>query len=167
MPEYYVLRTKPQQEFKIEADLIQLGYGAYCPRFKMRKPSSRYVKSKREIFITRPLFNSYLFLSSQSPDWYQIKRVKGVIGYISNQGIPLSIQGSVVDTLKKQEEFGINDKSELKLKIGQEIEILEGLLKGQKGKFQGMKGKDISLEIQLFGNTMNATLPVELLKIGN
>jgi len=165
MPDYFVLKTRPRQEFNIEAELTQLGYGAYCPRFKIRKPPSRYQKTKKKVFITKPLFISYLFIASNALDWFKVKKVKGVLGYISNKGTPLSINESIIELLKKEETFGVNDKHELKLKLGQEIEIIEGLLRGHKGKFKGMKGKDINLDVEAHGGTITATLPIELLKI--
>lgn len=165
MPNYFVLKTRPRQEFNIEAELNQLGYGAYCPRFKIRKPPSRYQKTKKQVFIVKPLFNCYLFIASNALDWFKVKKIKGIQGYISSKGIPLTINESIVNLLKKEEDFGMNDKHELKLKLGQEIEILEGLLQGHKGKFKGMKGKDINMDVEAFGGVITATLPIELLKL--
>lgn len=165
MPDYFVLKTRPRQEFNIEAELIQLGYGAYCPRFKIRKPPSRYQKTKKQVFIVKPLFNSYIFIASSALDWFKVKKIKGVQGYISNKGVPLIVKEDIINFLKKEEDFGIHDRHKLKLEIGQRIEILVGPLQGHKGKFKGMKGKDINMDVEAFGGVITATLPIELLKL--
>lgn len=124
--EWYVLNTKPKKEFQVERLFEEGGIEFYCPR---------YLQDSR----SKPFFSGYGFIRFAHPSQYKlVKYTRGVKRVIGNDEGPIPIPEEIVQQIKKRE---INGYIELEKygeipEIGDEIEIMEGPLKGLKGIFQ-------------------------------
>ena len=69
---WFVVRTKPQQEFRAEENLTNQGFEIYLPRFSFAGCADQ------------PLFNGYLFLSNElsAAPFMKIRSTRGVLGIV-------------------------------------------------------------------------------------
>jgi transcription antitermination factor NusG len=124
--EWFVLNTKPKKEFQVEKLFQEGGIEFYCPRYKQ--------ESRK-----KPFFSGYGFIRFAYPSQYRLVRyTRGVKRVIGNQEGPIPIPEEIILQIKQRE---INGYIELEKygeipEIGDEIEIMEGPMKGLKGIFR-------------------------------
>jgi transcriptional antiterminator RfaH len=126
MKAWFVLNTKPKKEFQVERMFEQGGIDFYCPR---------YIQETRE----KPFFSGYGFIYFDHPAQYRLVRyTRGVKRIIGNDEGPIPIPDEIIRRIKLRE---INGYIELEKygeipDIGDEIEIMEGPMKGLRGIFR-------------------------------
>jgi transcription antitermination factor NusG len=126
MKAWYVLNTKPKKEYQVERLFKEGGIDFYCPR---------YLQEARE----KPFFSGYGFIYFDYPDQYRIvKYTRGVKRIIGNQEGPIPIPEEMVQQIRKREINGYVEfeKYGVVPDIGDEIEIMEGPMKGLRGIFR-------------------------------
>ncbi|TET65940.1 MAG: hypothetical protein E3J56_15160 [Candidatus Aminicenantes bacterium] len=126
MKDWYVLNTKPKKEFQVEKLFIAGGFKIYTPK---------YMHENR----LKPFFSGYGFIYFDYPAQYQmVKYTRGVKRIIGSQGGPIPISERIIQEIKKREINGLIelDKYGGEPEIGDEIEIMEGPLKGMRGIFK-------------------------------
>lgn len=126
MKDWFVLNTKPKKEFQVEKLFIAGGFKIYTPK---------YMHENR----LKPFFSGYGFIYFDYPAQYQmVKYTRGVKRIIGSQGGPIPISERIIQEIKKREINGFIelDKYGGKPEIGDEIEIMEGPLKGMRGIFK-------------------------------
>ncbi|MGD9346198.1 MAG: transcription termination/antitermination NusG family protein [Candidatus Aminicenantes bacterium] len=126
MKKWYVLNTKPKKEFHVEKIFTEAGFQIYNPKYKHDER-------------VKPFFPGYEFIHFDFPEQYQLVRytrgVKKVVG--TNEG-PTPIPEEVLAALKNREVDGLIEmlKYGEEPELGDEIEVMEGPLKGLKGIFK-------------------------------
>ena len=126
MKNWFVLNTKPKKEFQVERLFEEGGFDFYCPRFIHETK-------------TKPFFPGYGFIYFGYPDHYKlVKYTRGVKRIIGNLEGPIPVPEEIIHTIKQRE---IDGYIELEKyggipEIGDEIEIMEGPMKGLKGIFR-------------------------------
>jgi transcription antitermination factor NusG len=126
MPNWYVVNTKPKKEFQVEKLFAEGGYTYYNPVYRHEKK-------------IRPFFPGYGFLQFEFPDQFQTVRfTRGVKRIVGNQGGPIPVPVELIQEIKAREIDGLIEfeKHGQAPKVGDEIEVVEGPLKGLKGIFQ-------------------------------
>jgi transcriptional antiterminator RfaH len=124
--EWFVLNTKPKKEFHVERLFQEGGIDFYCPR---------YIQDSSK----KPFFSGYGFIRFSYPSQYRLVRyTRGVKRVIGNQEGPIPIPEEIIQRIKQRE---INGYIELEKygeipEIGDEIEIMEGPMKGLRGVFR-------------------------------
>jgi transcriptional antiterminator RfaH len=126
MKKWFVLNTKPKKEFQVERLFYEGGFEFYCPKYKYDNK-------------IKPFFSGYGFLWYDHPEQYRlVKYTRGVKRIIGNETGPIPIPEEMIQEIKARE---INGYIELEKygtepDIGDEIEIMEGPLKGLRGIFR-------------------------------
>jgi transcriptional antiterminator RfaH len=126
MRSWFVLNTKPKKEFQVERLFYEGGFEFYCPK---------YTHDNK----IKPFFSGYGFICYEHPEQYRIvKYTRGVKRIIGNETGPIPIPEEMIQEIKARE---INGYIELEKygaepDIGDEIEIVEGPLKGFRGIFR-------------------------------
>ena len=126
MNNWFVLNTKPKKEFQVERLFEEGGIEFYCPR---------YIHETR----TKPFFSGYGFIHFDYPAQYRlVSYTRGVKRVIGNPGGPIPISEEIIQQIKQRE---VNGYIELEKygetpEIGDEIEIMEGPMKGLRGIFR-------------------------------
>jgi transcriptional antiterminator RfaH len=126
MKNWFVLNTKPKKEFQVERLFEEGGFEFYCPKYKHGDK-------------IKPFFSGYGFINFDHPEQYRlVKYTRGVKRIVGNEGGPIPIPEEMIDQIKVRE---INGYIELEKyggqpDIGDEIEIMEGPLKGLRGIFR-------------------------------
>jgi len=126
MKNWYVLNTKPKKEFHVEKIFTEAGFRIYNPKYKHDER-------------IKPFFSGYEFIYFDFPEQYQLVRyTRGVKKVVGTQQGPTPIPEEVLTTLKNREVGGLIEllKYGEEPELGDEIEVMEGPLKGLKGIFQ-------------------------------
>jgi len=126
MKTWYILNTKPKKEFHVEKIFTEVGFRIYNPKYKH---DGR----------VKPFFTGYAFICFDYPEHYQlVKYTRGVKKVVGTQEGPTPIPEEVLDALKAREVDGLIEllKYGEEPELGDEIEVVEGPLKGLKGIFK-------------------------------
>ncbi len=102
------------------------GFTIYCPK---------YLREKR----ISPFFPGYAFLRFEFPEQFQmVKYTRGVKRVVGNDDGPTPIPEGIVLGIKAREQKGliVFEKYGEEPAVGDEIEVVEGPLKGLKGIFR-------------------------------
>ena len=130
MKHWYVLNTRPKKEIQVEKLFLSGGIDVYNPK---------YLRDGRAY----PFFAGYTFIKFEFPkDYRLVCYTRGVKRVVGNREGPIKIMEEIIDQLKSRE---INGYIELEKygrepDLGDEIEVMEGPLKGLRGIFK----KDLS-----------------------
>ncbi|MGB8951545.1 MAG: transcription termination/antitermination NusG family protein [Candidatus Aminicenantales bacterium] len=126
MQNWYVLHVKPKKEFHVEKLFQVGGFQIYFPKYL----------EKDKI---KPFFPGYEFIVFNFPGQYKlVKYTRGVKRIVGNEEGPIPLRGEVIQELKSREVNGFIEfqKYGEEPRIGDEIEVAEGPLKGLKGIFK-------------------------------
>ena len=126
MKNWYVINTKPKKEFQVERLFTEGGIKIYNPK---------YVHDDR----IKPFFPGYEFIHFDFPAQYQLVRyTRGVKRVVGVKDIPIPIPEKVVAEIQSREVEGLIaiDKFGEEPEVGDEIEVVEGPLKGLRGVFK-------------------------------
>jgi len=126
MKNWFVLSTKPKKEFRVEKLFSEANILIYNPKYSHE---SRI----------RPFFPGYEFIFFDFPSQYQLVRyTRGVKRVVGTKKEPTPISENVIREIKSREINGLIEfqKYGEDPEIGDEIEVVEGPLKGLKGIFK-------------------------------
>lgn len=147
---WFVVYTKPRQESRALENLERQGYATYCPYIFTEK-----IRRHRWCKIMEPLFPRYLFiqLCVGVDNFSQIRSTFGVMGMVQFGHKPAMLANSTIDYIRDQEnDERANSLALSEWKSGDELEIIDGPLKGLKGVFQKKSGTErVSLLMCLLG----------------
>jgi transcriptional antiterminator RfaH len=126
MQQWYVLNTKPNKEYQVERLFVEGSVQVYFPKYILEKK-------------VKPFFPGYGFIFFDFPAQYQLVRyTRGVKRVVGNDAGPIAVDDAVIEQIRVREVEGyieFEKFGELP-SIGDEIEVMEGPLKGLRGVFQ-------------------------------
>lgn len=128
---WYCVHTKPKKEPLLANYLEEsLGLEVFLPQVKVSKIIRR-VKRKVEL----PMFPRYLFCRFDLADSFRAVRYSpDSLGLVSCGGLPVPVQGNIVESLKEQEgELLVASLFDDSLKEGDHVQVLGGPLQGMMG----------------------------------
>ncbi len=155
MRRWYVVNIKPKKEGQVERLFVEGGFTIYCPK---------YLHEKR----VGPFFPGYAFLQFEFPGQYQmVKYTRGVKRVVGTDDGPTPIPDVVVEGIRARERDGliVFEKYGEEPAAGDEIEIVEGPLKGLKGVFRKEVGASERVMILLNYVSYQGTLLIEKTKL--
>jgi transcription antitermination factor NusG len=126
MANWFVLNTKPKKEWQVEKLFTEGGIEIYNPK---------YMHDKR----IKPFFPGYEFIYFDFPLQYQLVRyTRGVKRVVGTQEGPIPISEEIIVGIKSREINGLIEllKYGEEPETGDEIEVVEGPLKGLRGIFE-------------------------------
>jgi len=138
---WYVVHTKPKEEFRALEQLERQGFEVYLPTIQNEKILKKGFTTKVE-----PLFSRYLFvsLSSHNQNFSLIRSTRGVSGLVSFSHQPSRLNSEVIDALRALE-MQASDLGKKVFKDGDTVKIFAGPLKGLEGIFKGQNGVERGL----------------------
>jgi len=149
MKNYYLIKTKPQQESIATQNLSNQGFNVFCPK--------AVIKNK-----TTPLFPGYLFieLDDKAQNWAPIRSTRGVANFVRFGLSFAKVPNQIINLIKIQQqqtiEKLINIYSHQK---GDNIEIQTGAFKGQQAIFQNYNSRDrVIVLLKLIGQQQEVEL---------
>jgi transcription antitermination factor NusG len=126
MKNWFVINTKPKKEFQVEKLFTEGGIKIYNPKYLH--------ENKIKAF-----FPGYGFIYFDFPAQYQLVRyTRGVKRVVGNKHSPTPIPEEVIHEIKSREIDGLIElyKYGEEPEVGDEIEVMEGPLKGLRGIFK-------------------------------
>ena len=147
---WHVLYTKPRHEVKALERLTQNSFEVYCP---MKTTLKQWSDRKKK--VSEPLLPSYLFIKTTEKKRAIPLTDSSVLNYIFWLGKPAIVRESEIDTLKgiitkdKAQEFEIRP-----LKVGDEIDIIKGQIKGKNASIKSISNNYIKAELKELGMTI-------------
>ena len=131
---WYVIHTRPRQEERALENLTRQGYKAWMPWLEVEK-----IRGGRITKVIEPMFSRYLFiqLDQVTTNWGPIRSTLGVSKLVTFGNQAASISNEFVEMLQRTP---LQDSKHI-LKQGDEVEIMQGPLKGVKGIFDQQDGE--------------------------
>jgi len=126
MERWFVLNTKPKKEFQVEKLFTEGKITVYNPK---------YLHENR----IKPFFPGYEFVLFDFPAQYKLVRyTRGVKRVVGARGMPTPIPEEIIHKIKSREVNGFIkvEKYGEEPELGDEIEVMEGPLKGLRGIFK-------------------------------
>ena len=155
MKNWYVINTKPKKEFQVERLFKEAGYNIYNPKYQH--------ENRIKCF-----FPGYSFLHFDYPEQYNLVRyTRGVKNVIGNKEGPIPIAEDVICQIRSREENGLIEflKFGEEPSVGDEIEVMEGAMKGLRGIFQKEISEKDRVIILLNYISYQGTLVIEKKKL--
>lgn len=140
MRSWYLIHSKPQQEYLARENLERQGYETYLPQAQTRRR-----RHGRGMTGPGPMFPRYLFihLSDGIDDWTPIRSTLGVSKLVRFGQVPARVPDDLIHALKAGEDStGLQVLPSNSLKKGQKIRIAEGPFEGYEGLFETQSGRD-------------------------
>lgn len=134
---WYALYTKSRFEKKTAQLLAEIGFEVYVPLVTTMKQWSDRLKKVEE-----PLFRSYIFIKTTPDKFHVIRTIEGAVYIITFNKEPAIIPEQQILNIKlllnSDEKFEISQEE---FKLGDQVEVFRGSLKGLKGSFVDYRGK--------------------------
>ncbi len=152
---WYALYTKPKNEKKVAEKLHDLGLEVYCPLITTIK-----IWSDRKKKVKEPLFKSYVFVCVSDAERELVFQAHGVVRYVFWLGKPAIIQQNEIEAIKDflQETDSYQSTNQVRFEYLQELNIVEGPFKGQKGKYLYKNKSRLILQIESLGMVIKAEM---------
>ena len=126
---WYALYTRPRAEKKVRDLLETAGVECYLPLVK-----SKRIWSDRKKSVSLPMFRSYIFVHIPLNRYLEVLKTDGVVKFIKFSDGPVSIPDQQIHAIKLYEKSGeIIQEEETEMKVGDEVEICHGPMKGLYG----------------------------------
>ena len=130
---WFIVSTKPKQEFVAERNLKSLGVDIYLPLYNKKKK-----KDKQKIEVISPLFSGYLFAQFSLKDLYhKVRYTRGVKAVLGSSQYLWTLPDEKIEDIRSREDNGVVvlKKREEVFHNGDPILIDEGDFDGWEGIF--------------------------------
>lgn len=158
---WYVFYTKGRWEKKTKANLEKFGFEVFLPTVKiMRQWSDR--KKKVEV----PLFNSYIFVKEEENRIHDVLNIPGVTWSIRHNGKPAYLREEELEMIKRiiGSGYAVEAEGYDELEKGDEVEIIDGPLKGFKGVIDKSVEQNFRVIIPSIGQAVKVQIDKVLLR---
>jgi transcriptional antiterminator RfaH len=128
-PNWYVVQTKPRQEFRALEQLRNQDYTCFLPTLKVEK-----IRQKKLNVVIEPLFSRYLFiqLDTVASNWAALRSTRGVSKLLEFGSRMTTISDSVIEALLNEREPASAPLSS----TGEKVAIKSGPFAGLEGVHQ-------------------------------
>lgn len=157
---WYVLYTKPRNEKKLAVLLGDKGVNVFCPlQEEIRQWSDRKKK------ILEPVFRSFIFvqMDNYEEESLNVLMSRGAVRFLWWQGKPGIVQEKEIQLIRDFLNNYKNVRSEAKISVGQNVNVMEGPLKENSGTVLTVRGNKATLHLKSLGLNLVAQLPVNVL----
>ena len=93
---WYVLYTKPRHEKRVAERLMDAGYTAYCPLYKVKRQWSDRTK-----VVEEPLFRSYIFIHIEDHKREEVFTFPGTVRYLFWLRKPAVVRPVEIEAIQK------------------------------------------------------------------
>ena len=139
---WWVVKTKPHQEFKAEEALKRQGFNTYCPAIK------KEIKQRCQFAIKeQPLFSGYIFIIANDDakkNIHLIRSTRGVMSILKTGESIISVSPEIIKALKIQESQYLHSV-ESYFKPEANVIINQGIYKDTEAIYKMDKGSDRSI----------------------
>ena len=126
--QWIAIRSKPRSEKIVSNELSKKGIESFLPLIKKRQKWS-----DRKKWVEFPLFPSYIFARIQLKDSIYILNTRGVNTIVKFGDKVITVDDKVVNSIKLALEGGYELHQMKYFTIGDQVEVIDGPMKGVKG----------------------------------
>ena len=151
---WYVLYTRPKWELKIYKALLEHNIEAYCPTYsEVRQWSDRKKK------VTKPYFNSYVFVRLEGANRNRVFDIPGVVRFLFWQGKAAMVQDEEIQLMKEylDGEQQVAPRLE-QLSVGEKVTFSRGALKDRDAIIEEIGHKQVLLVLPALGYKITARI---------
>ena len=148
---WFVVYTRPQQEFKAAEQLSAMGITNYCPTITLIK---QYSDRKKK--VTKPLLSSYVMVELKENQREKVFACTGIVRYLFFLGKPAVIPVYEIKLMQNHLNSVYNDFKVITLSVGDSHTISEGPFSGVRGEVVQTDNTKVKLELACLG--MSITL---------
>lgn len=155
---WYVIQTKPRQEFRAFEQLENQAYTCFLPTLSVQKIR----RDKLEVTV-EPLFSRYLFIRLNTVDsnWSALRSTRGVSRLIAFGGELPTVPDECIDALRQAP----TEQQVPLFQPGERVRIATGALAGLEGIYQMADGEARAMVlIELLCQPQKIKLGLELLR---
>ena len=162
MENWYAVYVNVRHEKKVVEKLLQQNIEAYSPTIKKQQQWS-----DRKKWVEFPMLTGYVFVKINLLDKEKVLFNPSVFSFIKFNNEEAKIRDEEIDILKSIEKTGYDVTSEVKgLKLNDEVEILQGFLKGHKGVLVQFGSEDyVQIELLSLKQNVKVKVPKNILKL--
>ena len=152
---WFAIYTHPKREKIVCKQIKETGVKCYLPLIKELR-----LWHDRKKWIETPIFNSYVFVRITSKEYEKVIQIPGVINFVNFSGERIAIPQEQIDLIK----LVLEETNDIKVEnsglyIGQNVEIIRGILIGKKGKLIEFSGKSrLVLKLKDLGCILSITI---------
>ena len=154
---WYVVQTKPRQEFRAEAHLRNQGFRCVLPTLQAER-----IRRGKRVFANEPLFARYLFieLSALDAKWSVLRSTRGVSRLVEFGGVPAKLPAVWI------ENFQCQAMAPRRLfEPGQRVVVTQGPFSGLEGIYEMPDGESRAIVLmELLSRPCKAAFPVAALR---
>jgi transcriptional antiterminator RfaH len=159
MKNWYVIHALPNQEFRAKLNLKRQNYFVYLPQYLGTRKHARKVEK-----ILKPLFPQYLFIQLDllHENISSINSTFGVNKIVALGDDPSIIPNVVIKNLmdKEDNKGNLDCIANFRFKIGENVKIEDGVLKGNNAVFMGInENQRVSVLLSMMGRKLNISMP--------
>jgi transcriptional antiterminator RfaH len=161
MLNWYAVYVNVKHEKKVVHNLTEQGIIAYTPLVKKMQQWS-----DRKKMVEFPMLSGYVFVNIEDVEKEVILKCPGVYSFIKFNGIEAKIRDVEIAILKSIEESGYDVTQEAEeLKLLDEVEIIQGQLKGLKGTIVLIQNTNyVQIQLSSLQQNIKVKLPIHILK---
>jgi transcriptional antiterminator RfaH len=166
MQHWHLLMTKPREDERAEAHLLNQGYEIFRPLLKKYR-----IRGGKQVAAIEPLFPRYIFirLDDVLSNWAKIRSTRGVSGLVRFTEMPAKVPSDLVELLKGQCDEGcivdLTGKEPHVFRRGDGVEITAGSFRGIQAIIKEQKGEDrVVLLLNLMGQEHAMEMPIHQVK---
>ena len=143
---WFVVYTRPQQEFKVASQLSAIGITNYCPTITLVK---QYSDRKKK--VTRPLLSSYVMVQLEDKERNKVFTCNGIVRYLFFLGKPAVVPALDITLMQDHLNGVYNDLKVTTLSVGDSHTIADGPFSGVTGKVVETDNTKVKLELASLG----------------
>lgn len=161
MSSWYAIYVNVKHEKKVVKKLLEKDIIAYAPIVKKLQQWS-----DRKKWVEFPMLSGYVFVNIEDSDKEIVLNCPGVFSFIKFNNKEAKIKDSEIAILKSIEKCGYDIVTEVEgLNIADEVEIIQGTLKGLKGTIvQLHNGNYVQIQLQSLHQSIKIKLPAHILQ---
>lgn len=155
---WYVIQTKPRQEFRALEQLQNQGFTCFLPTLQQER-----IRRGKRTTAVEPLFARYLFiqLDTVSSNWSPIRSTRGVSNLVAFGGRFATLPDAWVEALQS----AANPVQRRLFEHGERVAIAAGPFAGLEGIYQMPDGQARALVlVELMGQSHRLALGVDKLR---
>lgn len=152
MENWYVLYTKPRNEKKVAAKLMDFGIKTYCPML-----TSKHQWSDRKKIVSTPLISSCIFIHTNEKERGNVFQVPGAVRYLYWLGLPAIVKNAEIELMQLWLQGKIIDAKVENIQPGDTYSISDGYFEGKEGIVQEVNKNRLQLVLVELGMKITIT----------
>ena len=152
-----VIHTKVSRELSTAMGITGLGFPTFYPLHRRQR-----VHNHRIEHIIGPLFPRYIFVQfdRDRDEWGELLTIKGVVDILRTcDGKPCILRSEVMDAMKSRLDASPETiQADPVYKTGQRVRIMDGVLEGLEGLFEGSAQQRTCALLEIMGRRVKVPM---------